>query len=142
MVIAPELPANDGITMSFYPQNEGEISYYVFELPLVNFDILTTYTILIVFPFDYDFIVGTENMEISSKALEGALHYVVRPRFISITGFYEQLGFTGMLDITLFGVINPNRINNDPTGTFIFGVLDVDHATLLQGSISIPGIVP
>jgi len=55
--------------MEFYPKNEGEIAYYVFKLPLVNFDILKTYTILIVFPFDYDFIVGLENLIITSVAL-------------------------------------------------------------------------
>jgi hypothetical protein len=138
--IAVELALNDAVSLDFYPQNEGEIAYYVFKMPLANFDIKTSYSILLAFPFDYDFIVGLDFLKVSSVALQGALKHRILPRHIIIDGFYEHLAFTGVLDITVFGVINPNRENNNPTGTFTYGVLDGN--TLLQGSINIPGIIP
>lgn len=48
--------------MKFHPKNEGEIAYYKFYLPLVNFNILSTHRILIRFPFDYDYLLGIENL--------------------------------------------------------------------------------
>jgi len=48
--------------MKFHPKNEGEIAYYNFYLPVVNFDILSTYRILIRFPFDYDYSLGIEKL--------------------------------------------------------------------------------
>ena len=62
------------------------------------------------------------------------------PRHILITGFQERVGFTGDLDITVFGVINPNRFNNDPTGRFMFGILD--GYRVIIGNDLIPGIIP
>lgn len=34
------------------------------------------------------------------------------PYHIKITGFYELTNFNGTLDISLLGVMNPNRLNN------------------------------
>lgn len=81
-------------------------------------------------------------MEITSIALQGALKYSILPRHIFITGFYTLLNFTGNLDINIFGVINPNRVNNNPTGLFTYGILGADGYTMLIGMNTIPGIIP
>lgn len=63
--------------MKFHPKNEGEIAYYKFYLPLVNFDILSTHRILIRFPFDYDYLLGIENLQVKSTTLKGALKFTL-----------------------------------------------------------------
>lgn len=62
------------------------------------------------------------------------------PYHIIITGFYAITNFTGTLDITLLGVINPNRINNQVTGTFLFGLMSGNE--MLVGNPEIAGIIP
>lgn len=39
----------------------------------------------------------------------------------------------GEMDISVFGIINPNRYNDDSTGTFMFGILSSTNE-LLVGS--------
>lgn len=78
---------------------------------------------MIKFPAEYDFIIGIDKLKVTSSVLEGALKYYTLPRHIFIYGFYDLLGFSGYLDMKIFGVINPNRYNNDPTGDFGMGVI-------------------
>ena len=113
------------VTLSFYPKNEGEIAYYAFTMPITtSMNITTDYNILIRFPFEYDYIIGIEKIEVTSSTLSGALKMKIIPYHMIITGFYTLTNFTGTLDITLLGVINPNRINNQATGTFLFGIMN------------------
>lgn len=62
------------------------------------------------------------------------------PYHIKISGFYELSNFKGTLDISLLGVINPNRQNNKVTGTFLFGIMDGNKMVL--GNTAISGVIP
>ncbi|CAK70993.1 unnamed protein product (macronuclear) [Paramecium tetraurelia] len=129
------------VTLDFYPKNEGEIAYYNFYLEIGSaFTITSNHYILIRFPFDYDYIIGIEKMQVKSNTLQGALKMAIIPYHIKISGFYELSNFKGTLDISLLGVINPNRQNNKVTGTFLFGIMDGNKMVL--GNTAISGVIP
>ena len=62
-------------------------------------------------------------------------------RDLVISGFYAK-NLTGAINIKIFGVVTPNRVNNNPTGYFGLAYLDVDGFTALETNFSIPGVVP
>jgi len=39
-------------------------------------------------------------------------------------------------------VYNPNRIDNTPTDLFGIGLMDNNLQTIIEGSLTLPGIVP
>jgi len=45
------------------------------------------------------------------------------------------------ISITIFGVTNPNRKNNEATSVFGFGLLNSDKITLIEGNFNLNGII-
>ncbi|CAD8049450.1 unnamed protein product [Paramecium sonneborni] len=129
------------VTLDFYPKNEGEIAYYNFQLEITSpFTLTTNHYILIRFPFEYDYIIGLEKMQVKSNTLQGALKMAIIPYHIQITGFYQLTNFVGTLDISLLGVINPNRLNNQATGTFLIAIMEGNK--MILGNSAINGVIP
>ena len=103
--------------------------------------------IMIRFPKDYDPLLSLDELVITSSVLQGALKYTLTRRDLLIYGFYTMLALSTTIDIDIWGVINPNRINNQRTDYFGIGILNNntngnDNTTLLQGTFTIDGIIP
>ena len=64
-----------------------------------------------------------------------------------IYGFYDIYVVQQTIDIDIWGVINPNRINNDQTDYFGLGLVNNntngnDNYSLIEATFNIPGIIP
>lgn len=60
-----------------------------------------------------------------------------------ITGMLNQtINASQWVAITLFGVVTPNRLDNELTGFFGFALLGADGQSILEGNFLIDGIVP
>ena len=101
--------------------------------------------IFIRFPNDYDQSLSLNALVVTSSALQGALKYIVDRRDLIVYGFYDFYAVKQTIDIDIWGVINPNRVNNVRTNYFGIGILnDINNipSSLLEATFNIPGIVP
>ena len=95
---------------------------------------------LIRFPVEYDPGIKKYNLEIESDTLEGSLKYIVRQRDLWINGFYlSDINSTLTYNIKITGISNPNRVDNDATGTFLFGYISASN--IISGT-QFDGIIP
>lgn len=97
---------------------------------------------MIRFPNDYDQSLSLNDLVVTSSTLQGALKYRLDRRDLIVFGFYDFYAVKQTIDIDIWGVINPNRVNNIKTDYFGIGILNVDSTTLIEATFNIPGIVP
>lgn len=94
---------------------------------------------------EYDPFLGVEELVITSKILQGALKYQIIRRDVFIYGFYDLYIASKTIDIDIWGVTNPNRVNNIRSSEFGIGLLNNitnDKNSLIEGYFSIQGIIP
>ena len=101
--------------------------------------------IFIRFPIDYDQSLSLNDLVVTSSVLQGTLKYRIDRRDLIIFGFYDFYAVKQTIDIDIWGVINPNRVNNVRTDYFGIGIFNDnnnDPSSLLEATFNIPGIVP
>jgi len=84
---------------------------------------------------------------ITSDVLIGALKYQLTRRDLLIYGFYDLMVSSKTIKIDIWGISNPNRINNQRTDYFGIGLLNngtdgKDNNSLITGAFSIQGVIP
>ena len=110
-------------SLSFYPQNEGEIATYSFKI-VPQFNVLDSAVFTIKFPVEYDLRLGT-SFSCYSQGLSGNL---ICKSFTAYTiTVYNHNGYSVCLtcSITLYvyGIINPTYHSDSPiTGQFSIGI--------------------
>lgn len=118
-------------TLTFDPQNEGEIAAYNFTF-LPSDYIEATMDILVIFPDDYDKLLGHDIACAVIGGLLGTITCSVSSRIVTITGYdtYEP-DTENPVSFAIYGVVNPNR-GSTTTGEFKIATVTSGDSTFVD----------
>lgn len=124
------LPASNDLAVSLTvsPMNEAEIATYTFNVTFAYLSFDETDMIWVRFPTDYDINLGQSTFSVASD-LAGALKVRRRNRELFLSEGYTQQLKTSFF-VSIYGIMNTNKVGNDPTGAFSFAILKSDFSTL------------